>query len=39
MVGKILLDSNSLIDLFKGSLAAQRLMAAAEEVFVTRSSR
>jgi len=34
MAGKILLDSNFTIDLFKGSLAAQGLLAAAEEVFV-----
>ncbi|HEX8213340.1 MAG TPA: PIN domain-containing protein [Longimicrobium sp.] len=34
MAGKILLDSNFIIDLFKGSLAAQGLLAAAEEVFV-----
>ena len=34
MPGKILLDSNFIIDLFRGSLAAQGLLAAAEEVFV-----
>jgi tRNA(fMet)-specific endonuclease VapC len=34
MAGKILLDSNFIIDVFKGSLAAQGLLAAAEEVFV-----
>jgi tRNA(fMet)-specific endonuclease VapC len=34
MAGKILLDSNFIIDLFKGSQAAQGLLAAAEEVFV-----
>ncbi|HEX8672471.1 MAG TPA: PIN domain-containing protein [Longimicrobium sp.] len=34
MVGKILLDSNFIIDLFKGDRAAEGLLAAAEEVFV-----
>ena len=34
MVGKILLDSNFIVDLFKGDRAAEGLLAAAEEVFV-----
>jgi tRNA(fMet)-specific endonuclease VapC len=39
MAGKILLDSNFIIDLFKGSLAAQGLLASAEEVFVPATAR
>lgn len=34
MVGKILLDSNFVIELLRGNLAAQGLLAAAEQVFV-----
>jgi len=34
MVGKILLDANFVIDLWKGNLAVQGLLAAAEQVYV-----
>jgi len=34
MVGKILLDSNFVIDLLKGNQAAQKLLSAAEQVYV-----